>query len=131
MKFPQHIYQLIREFSKPLTRPDWKKGTPHAKLIKYSVPMKVLKKFICESTYWSYNLSDQYINDIHTTDIIQLYGEEIFPIHCGFNFYIYIRRFLKQTQILQLKKFTRYIQKCSTYPEEWIYYEYVWEYVKK
>jgi len=123
MNLPDDVLTLIREFSKPLTRPDWKKGTKHARLIKYSVPMKSLKiSFVLSYEYrkcWSYNIlgKELYDDNITMIDVIQTYGEEILPNQCGLNFYIYARHYLKKTNLLQLKKLN--------YPQKW-----VWEYVK-
>lgn len=125
MILPDDVLSLIREFSKPLTRPDWKRGTRHAQIFKYSEPMKSLKiSFVLSYEYrrcWSYNIlgKDFYDDDITMIDVIQTYGEEIFPIQCGLNFYIYARHYLKKTNLLQIKKIINNSQK----------YSYVWEYV--
>ena len=50
-KLPTKALKLIREYSKPCTRPDWKKGAPHSKLLEKS------QHFI--------NLSDMLINIKH------------------------------------------------------------------
>ena len=126
MILPDDVLTLIREFSKPLTRPDWKKGTQHARLIKYSEPMKSLKiSFVLSYDYrncWNYNVlgKDFYDDDVSMIDVIQSYGEEIIPNQCGLNFYIYARNYLKITNLLHLKK--RMLNSRG--------YSYAWEYVK-
>ena len=40
MKFPKRVVQLITEYSKPLTRPNWRNGTKHAKLFNQSYIMQ-------------------------------------------------------------------------------------------
>ena len=46
MEFPEDILQLIREFSKPLTCPNWRTGSPHAILFKQSNVSNLLKRHL-------------------------------------------------------------------------------------
>jgi hypothetical protein len=136
MILPDDVVQIIREFSKPLTRPDWKKGTPHAKLIKYSEPMQSLKQSF-EISYvfrnsWMYNIfeKDFYDDNITMVDIIQNHGEEIFSPHCGINFYIYARYFLNRTNLLWFKT-TMYLQTRYGNKQNWSYNNYEWVHINE
>ena len=47
MELPCDIHNIIREFSKPLTRGDWKKGSPIAHILKTSRLWKLYKEAYC------------------------------------------------------------------------------------
>jgi hypothetical protein len=110
MEFPEDILQLIREFSKPLTRPNWRSGSPHAILFKQSNVSNLLKRHLhhCYNVFYITIYPELYDNT-PITDIIQKYGENIFN---HYNFYYFVRRYcLKATRCF-----------CyNYYNNEWIY----------
>ena len=90
MEFPEDVLRIIREFSKPLTRSDWKKGSLHAIAFTNSNITSIIKhnmkltESMCYLEYFYPELRDN-VTPIHK--IIEKYGDCIFPI----NFYIYWR----------------------------------------
>jgi hypothetical protein len=104
MNLPEIAQKLISEYSKPVTRPDWRKGTKHAHLFKYSpIFVDIKESFKNVSEYYNVNYNN--IFDDHFTymlyastfnEIIQLYSESVFNIYVSYkpdqmNFYRYCR----------------------------------------
>jgi hypothetical protein len=104
MNLPEIAQKLISEYSKPVTRPDWRKGTIHAQLFKYSpIFVDIKQSFKNVSEY--YNVNYNHIFDTNFTymlyattfnEIIQLYSESVFNIYFSYkpeqmNFYRYCR----------------------------------------
>ena len=113
MYLPENALRLIREYSKPLTHPYWRFGTPHALLIEKSPAMKHiirqiqndLKQFRiihsieqllkCKYGECIFDIDQKYIEN---------YGEEILhfthPIYdkpSYTNFYLYAKMYLINT----------------------------------
>ena len=118
MNLPTNALRLIREYSKPLTHPYWRFGTPHALLINKSPAMNYMIRQIktdltklksIESIALA--LITKFGENIFDADqkYIQLYGEELIhflynlsyePHHS--NFYTYAKRYLNNILHLQL-----------------------------
>ena len=112
MELPQRALDLIREYSKPLTRPNWRTGTKHAKLFKQSYIMQSIiinikfelnsielfgSKEIVEELERKYGNIFNYPG----YDYIQHFGEEILTFVYPFyykppitNFYSYAQNYL-------------------------------------
>ena len=111
MNLPENVLQLIREYSKPLTHPYWRFGTPHALLIKNSPTMKHIIRQIKNDLkqvriYSIHLLKCKFGESIFDTDqkFIEQYGEEI--LHFTYpnydkpfciNFYMYAKLYLINT----------------------------------
>ena len=111
---PKRALALIREYSKPLTRPNWRDGVSHALLIKQSSAMKYMIRQIQKEI--------QYINIKNSYALLFNYGETIFnpkemrrcereikdfylnKMSC-INFYRYAKKFLKNTSNLQFESY--------------------------
>jgi len=102
---PQRALILIREYSKPLTRPNWRKGALHVLCIKQSPVMKYMIRQIQKEIH--------YMNIRNSYALLYNYGETIFNPkeirHCedliniylnNINFYACAQRFLKPTLTL-------------------------------
>ena len=102
--FPANIIALISEYSKPLTRPDWRKGSPHSKLLKYSQPFTTLTNMLINiKDYYKYDYNKLFdALFIHTLlkssfDILlQKYGDKVFDLFKSYkpnqmNFYRWCR----------------------------------------
>lgn len=129
---PQRALQLINEYSKPLTRPDWRYGTFHAILFKnsyYLTHLEFALKYVLiyaeDSSKiidnFGYNIYSFWNKDFTFNKYIQEYGENIFLIfdknETEFNFYKAILSILKNTNHLEL------LFKCT--PHQCVsYYEY-------
>jgi hypothetical protein len=112
MKFPKNVIQLIREYSKPLTRPNWRNGTKHATLFKQCYIMQSINiniKFELNSIELFANkqlleqLKNKYGNIFNYSGYyyIQQFGEEILSFLYPFyykppitNFYSYAQNYL-------------------------------------
>jgi hypothetical protein len=133
MKLPKNVLQLIREFSKPMTHPYWRFGTPHALLIRKSPVMKYMIHHIETKIYqFDLHIGRNYSNVLkvkfgeHIFELdqkyIEIYGEELLEFvksicdNSHINFYVYAKRFLKFTPTLQCKSYVINNKK---------YYEYV------
>lgn len=103
-QLPQNVINIIREYSKPITRPDWRQGSKHATIFKYSPAFVGLKEsFINVSLYFKINLNDLYdemfctiLYDKTFNEIIQNYSESAFNIYGSYkpeqmNFYRFCR----------------------------------------
>ena len=54
-RLPQNVIALISEYSKPITKPDWKYGTPLVHIFRSLDVMIVLReRFISGEGYWIY-----------------------------------------------------------------------------
>ena len=110
---PHRARKLISEFSKPITRPDWRSGTPLAKLITESPIMVYINKTIkhqlmieINGTVYSLDRLKLKFNKIleYSGNYIHMYGEELliythpylyYPSYA--NFYLYAKYYLKNT----------------------------------
>jgi hypothetical protein len=101
---PLRAQKLISEFSKPLTRPEWKNGCLHAKLFKYSPAIiDLTESFKNVSNYYYINFNDLFDDNFNHmlytrpfNEIIQTYSELVFNIYRSYipdqmNFYRYCR----------------------------------------
>jgi hypothetical protein len=118
---------LIREYSKPITHPNWRQGTSHALLLKQSPIMKyIIRQIKNEITNFrtSNLLQFKFGPTIFIPDqqYIQQYGEELlyhiiyFDKPAYINFYTYAKKFLKPTSKFYYKSYFVNSKK---------YYEYV------
>jgi len=117
---PRHALTLIHDYSKPLTRPNWRLGTPLATLISQSFIMLYINKIIKQQLDESdsdklYALSrvglEKKFNKIitYTGNYIQQYGEDLLMHTHPYlynppdaNFYLYAKLYLKNTGNLVL-----------------------------
>jgi len=139
MELPDDVLQIIREYSKPLTRPDWRCGSRHAILIQQSPIMKTvisqiqheLRRIKYSTTPYSHFYNDLIrckfpgVFEYKNTDYIQQYGEELLDTLSyqsakgkHMNFYYCARNFLNDTTKFRLIKY---------YVEENEYYEWILE----
>ena len=104
---PHRARKLISELSKPITRPDWRSGTPLAKLITESPIMVYINKTIkhqlmieINGTVYSLDRLKLKFNKIleYSGNYIHMYGEELliythpylyYPSYA--NFYLYAK----------------------------------------
>ena len=94
MILPSRAIDLIREFSKPLTRPNWRKGALHVITLKKSRISHLLKCVIQHANGLFYLIRvypEIYNTDTLIFDIIKKYGEHVFYYN---NFYSCIRKYL-------------------------------------
>ena len=117
MELPANVLSLISAYSKPVTRPDWKKGTPHADIFKYSDPLEDIKiALVHKKMYYPYlNYNTLFNTQFWTVlynktfnEVIKLYGEQVFNVFIAFdpnqmNFYRYCR-LTAHLKILKNKK---------------------------
>ena len=114
---PHRAQILIKEYSRPITRPNWKKGSPHAKLLEQSQPFIDIKDMLINLKHYynhDYNkiFDDLFMNTLlkHPFNILlQNYGDNVFNMFLGFkpnqlNFYrlcrlIYYLRIVKNSYI--------------------------------
>ena len=111
MILPVNALQLIKEYSKPLTRPDWKKGSYCNNSFKYSNLMIYLHyTTLCYCSYKKYESEiDYFVINKHKSfsEDINKYGETIFDSYSNLfntspkieNFYFY----LKTHKLIKLK----------------------------
>lgn len=86
MNLPENALSLIREYSKPLTRPDWRDGSNCCNIFKYSDEIRRLHQnflsyYYCASI--SKEMYDKYNFIARHTSLIQdlvKYGEDIFEL---------------------------------------------------
>ena len=114
MELPDDVVRIIREFSKPLTRPDWREGVPHAVCLKFSRMANILKFRIKHQYCNSSSIFCPELFDHHTSifKLIEKHGEDIIPAHYGASLYSYLRGSM-------LKK-TGYM-KYDLEQNEWVY----------
>ena len=66
MRLPIIAQKLIREYAKPLTRPDWRKGTQHAQIFKYSpIFIDIRESFKNVSEYYKINYNMYLMKRLH------------------------------------------------------------------
>ena len=135
MKLPDRVLSIIKEYSKPLTHPYWRFGTPHGNIIKNCCYMRQLKNNLREylddipsRINLHINFDAKLISMIrsHCTanEIIQRYGERLIKyidkknIITNTNFYAYIKDQLKQTNKIHL---------IDTCVNDNYYYLYEWQ----
>lgn len=101
---PNRALLLIKEYSKPISKPDWKKGAPHAKLLEKSQAFINLTDMLINIKHY-YNHNYNTLFDIHFMHrllklpfniLIQNYGETIFNLFLSYkpnqlNFYRWLR----------------------------------------
>ena len=118
---PLRVISLIREFSKPLTNPLWRRGSLHAILFKQSPAMRLvirqIKQYLQCVIIQNIRIHIDIINrtfpnifEYTNTDYIQKYGEEILLISTSgvydeLNFYYYAKQYLLPTYQLKLIKY--------------------------
>jgi hypothetical protein len=112
---PTHVLNLIREYSKPLTRVNWRDGVPHALLFKQSPVMKYIIRQIQKEIQYikiknSYALLFNYGETIFNPKEIRRCEKEIKDIYLNrmecINFYICAKRFLKNIYTLHFESYT-------------------------
>jgi len=133
---PDRAVALIREYSKPLTCPHWRRGSPLANLILESPIMLSINNYITRHLDSELNSTNPYhicrleskfykINMYYAGNYIQRYGEDLllythpylyYPPHA--NFYLYAKYYLKNTGHLQ-------ITRCNRNAHIW--YEYIYK----
>jgi hypothetical protein len=127
---PQRALALIREYSNPLTRPNWRDGAPHSALLLESNHITNLnigiQQFLTNMVWYkNNNRHDRIIYEMgerkfpgiigsDTINYIQDYGEELLAFMLGksylheekyINFYYYTKNFLVETKKLKLIKY--------------------------
>jgi hypothetical protein len=135
---PLRAVYLIREYSKPLTSPHWRCGSPHAILITESPIMqninqsiedvlrKVIYKHYSKNDPYIFNFAERWlpgILDLNTDNYIQEYGENLFQyinwvnqkVYEYTNFYCYAKQFLKTTNRLELIHYQTYGRQIRGY----------------
>ena len=112
VSLPQNALILIKEYSRPLTNPDWKNGSYCNNAYKYSNLMIYLHNTtLCYSNYKKYQTHiDYYVINKHKsfTEDMNEYGETIFDCYSNLfytspkteNFYHYI----KMNKLIKLKR---------------------------
>jgi len=115
MEFPEDILQIIREYSKPVTRSNWREGAPHGNIFKHSMTSHIVKQVICyyyRDFEWMKYCYPELESDIPFSDILIRYGDKIFPCY---NFYhIMIRQNI-------LTKTSYFTYQYRNGQQEWIY----------
>lgn len=103
MILPQNAIKLITEYSKPITRPNWRKGSYCNNAYKYSDLMTYLHSTtLCLSAYKTHIHDIDYfilINNKSFSEDINQYGEIIFECYSNLfpnspkinNFYNYLK----------------------------------------
>lgn len=104
MTLPSNVIILISEYSKPLTKPNWKKGSPHAMMLKYSQPLISLTDMLINLIqYYNYDYNKLFDSSfiyillkLPCNILIQQYGEKIFDLFKSYkpnqiNFYRWCR----------------------------------------
>ena len=104
MELPQRALDLIREYSKPITNPKWKRGTKHAYIFKCCAALLALKHnfiinyydWVFEEIYGKEIMYKLYLKPFN--EILQELGNEIFGMYTCY-FYNYLRDnfYLKKT----------------------------------
>jgi hypothetical protein len=103
-KLPTKALKLISEYSKPCTRPDWKKGAPHSKILEQSHHFVHLSDMLI-------NIKDYYNHDYNKlfdtlflytllklpfNKLLEKYGDAVFDLFYSYkpnqmNFYRWCR----------------------------------------
>jgi len=122
---PQRALYLIREYSKPITSHQWRRGSPHANLITQSPIMQninhIIECVLQNVIYKHYTKKDLHvltftekwlpeILNLNTDNYIEKYGESLFQyinwmrrkVYEYTNFYCYAKEFLNSTNKLEL-----------------------------
>ena len=116
MEFPEDILQIIRAYSKPLTRPNWREGAPHAAIFKYSIVSQNVKD--CIYDYYTHGfdfmgfICPELYDDTPFSDILNQYGDKIFPYY---NFY----HIMVRQNMLNKTMYVTYRYRNGQ--QEWIY----------
>jgi hypothetical protein len=88
-RLPSNVIKLISEYAKPVTRPDWRKGSPLSNIFKYSPIMVKTHKFLStrmpNACKKHDNLADLIVN-LGSERVFQMY-EYMFDYT---NFYFYL-----------------------------------------
>jgi len=132
---PDRAVALIREYSKPITSPYWRQGSPLANLILESPIMLRINNYITRHLDAELNSTNPYhigrleskfykITMYYAGNYIQRYGEDLllythpylyYPPHA--NFYLYAKEYLKNIRKLQITRCKR---------NEHFWYEYIY-----
>jgi hypothetical protein len=135
---PQRALALIRDYSKPLTRPNWRDGSLHAivfitSLLVQNVFRKIkynLKRVINTFGYSPYHYEYKYYTIVNSSsNFIQYFGEELIiftysKYNCTrynieyANFYLYVKNYLNKTLNLHLTYQTINGKKYYTYEKK-------------
>ena len=115
---PLRVLALIREYSKPLTRADWRNGSPTSflilrsnimvyinKTIKYQLTIENGNPYSCERFKRTFNAIFEYtgINYIQTYgELLLIYTHPYLDKPSYANFYLYAKYYLKDTKHLVL-----------------------------
>jgi hypothetical protein len=103
MKLPENVLALIKEYAKPITRGDWRKGSSCNDAFKYSIFMDqlykmYLKYYLCSNDFIKNKFKS--ILEVNTlSDSIKIYGEMLYslspyrPYMIYNNFYFILRYF--------------------------------------
>jgi len=115
---PNRALILIKEYSRPISKPDWKKGAPHATVLEKSQAFINLTDMLINIKHYynhDYNtLFDRYfmhrLLKLPFNILIQNYGETIFNLFLSYkpnqlNFYRLLR-LVGHLHVLQNNKFS-------------------------
>jgi hypothetical protein len=109
MELPLNAKQLIYEYSRPITRPDWRKGSACNHAFKNSKPLLQMyymyfKYYLCsnEITQNKYKLIETNNN---LPDILKIYGESVYLLS-PYNTYIIYNNFYFILRFFSLIKYT-------------------------
>ena len=110
---PSNVIKLIHEYSKPVTRPDWRKGSPLSNIFKYSPIMVKTHTFLSsriQNACKKYdNLSDLIVN-LGSDKVFQMYEYMFdymnfyFYLICEDNSFLIKKTVLKKTGNFKIKK---------------------------
>ena len=100
MSLPYRVQKLINEYAKPITRPNWRKGSKCGHIFKDSKLLKCLHVIYLEN--YKRKLNKEYeliVQNSSFSEDLNLYGENIYKLSpnqstLGYNnFYFILRRF--------------------------------------
>ena len=110
---PSNVIKLIHEYSKPVTRPDWRKGSPLSNIFKYSPIMVKTHTFLSSrmpNACKKYdNLADLIVN-LGSDKVFQMYEYMFdymnfyFYLICEDNSFLIKKTVLKKTGNFKIKK---------------------------
>jgi hypothetical protein len=118
---PQRALAIIRDYSKPLTRPDWRNGAIYNNLFKYH-PIMIETFDVLQRRVTSYN------NYLTLSDLILHVGDEevfgMYPYYIHYNnFYFYLcnedNAFLNNERILNETHKVYYVRRVIEIMQEY------------
>jgi len=110
---PANVIKLISEYSKPLTRPDWRKGSPLANIFKYSpIMVKTYNNLsrVMPNTCKNHDNLPELIVNIGSDKVFQMYEYMFeymnfyFYLICEDNSFLIKKPLLKKTGNFKIKK---------------------------